>query len=523
MPSSVHALTLRLRVVCLSGTLALSACGPPRGAQVTHSRTLKIAVAGRMEGFALSRTRSYYEANFATLVFEGLTRLNPQGAAEPSLATGWEVSPDGRKYHFTLSRGVRFHDGSHFGPADVVRAWETALREPRNTIRHAWMLDLVEGAEAVTAEGKAGLSGVRVVDDTTLEVRLVRPLAVFPRLIAGPQAFIGAASSDDARPVGTGPWRWQSGRAMGDTIILSRNDAYWRTPPRMDSVVIRVMSDSMLVRAFVAREVDCTADLTRQSRTALSARTDVRLTRTGPMGLVRIVLNLRTPVLQDIRVRRALGLALDRQRLAREAAAGPVIAATGPLPPGVLGADGSRTGMPYDPGTARRLLAETGLVFRQPLSIVLPDNETPEYSPDFSSLLQSYWGAVGVRVVRWIGKDVGPADLDVRVSYPDGADPDDYLYSRFHSSVAGMGGNQGGFRDALVDRWLDEGRVARDTITRGRLMRAANARIDSLAPNLFLWYAPITTASSTRITDCLAGMTTSTFVDVDLAGAGGAR
>lgn len=510
-------------MLSLSCTLATSACGGTHRPEPADSRTLTLAVAGRMKGYALSLTRSYYEGYFATLVFEGLTRLDDAGRPKPSLATRWEVSPDRRTYRFTLRRAVRFHDGTTFGAADVVRAWESILGEQRITARHPWALDPIEGADAVSAGTRRHLSGVRVIDDSTLEVRLTRPLQQFPRLIADPQAFVGAATSDNVRPVGTGPWRWLAGRATADTIHLARNDDYWGRRPRMDSVEIRVVPDSHLVRAFTGGEVDCTADMTRESRTALAARTDIRLTRAGPMGLVRIVFNLDNPSLQDVRFRRALGMALDRRRLSKEAASGSVITANGPLPPGVLGADPTRPVMPYDPEQARSLLAERGIVVPDSLSLKLPDDETPEFSPDFSSLLESYWGAVGLRIHQWSGHDRGMADIMVRVSYPEGADPDDYLYSRFHSSVAGMAGNKGGFEDTLVDRWLDEGRAVSDTVARARLMRMASARIDSLAPDLFLWFTPIVTASSTRINSCLAGMPTSTFADVDLVRKDGSR
>ncbi len=474
-----------------------------------------------MKGFALSLTRGYYEAYFATLVFEGLTRIDSTGQAVPSLATGWQVSPDDRTYRFVLRSGVRFHDGTTFSASDVVRAWETALREPTTSIRHPWALDIIEGSAAVTTGRSTRLSGVRAVDDSTLEVRLSRPYPRFPRLIAESQTFIGAASANDSRPVGTGAWRWSSGKATGDTIRLARNDSYWGRRPLMDSVEIRVIPDSDLVRRFSSGEVDCTTDMTRDSRTALAARTDIRLTGSGPMGLVRIVFNLRNPTLRDVRVRRALGLALDRPRLAREASSGPVILANGPLPPGVLGAERRAPAMPYDPEMARRLLTESGLVLPETLSMQLPPDETPEFSADFSSLLVSYWDAVGIRAIRWQWPDSVMADIDVRVSYPDAADPDDYLYSRFHSSVAGMAGNEGGFGDSLVDRWLDEDRIVSDTAVRAGLMGKASARIDSLAPNIFLWFTPVLTASSTRLTSCEAGLATSIFTDVDLAAKGG--
>jgi ABC-type transport system substrate-binding protein len=517
MLPSIRGLAWRLFILGLSTGAILPACGGTHQPEASRSRTLTLAVAGRMKGYALSRTGAYYEAVFATLAFEGLTRLDSTGAPLPSLATRWAVSPDGRTYRFTLRRNVRFHDGTAFGPADVVRAWETALREPHHSVLYPWMLEDIEGADALTPGSRTPLRGARVADDSTLDVTLTRPLGQFLRQVAKTQAFIGAAASNDVRPVGTGPWRWVSGAATGDAILLARHDGYWGARPRMDSLRIRVIPDHQLVAAFDEGSVDCTVDMTRRSRTVLASRSDIRLTRTGPMGLVRIVLNLRTPALRDVRVRRALALALDRDRLAREVAAGPVLVANGPLPPGVLGADPERPGQPYDPEAARRLLAASGAVLPDSLGIELPRDEVPEFSTDFGMLLQSYWSAVGVRVYRRPNGNP-TADMDVRISYPDVADPDDYLYSRFHSKMAGLGGNEGGFGDSLVDRWLDEGRMVSDTALRASLMRRTSARIDSLVPNLFLWYAPVVTASSLRLNGCVAGLASSTFVETDLTG-----
>jgi ABC-type transport system substrate-binding protein len=107
--------------------------------------------------------------------------------------------------------------------------------------------------------------------------------------------------------------------------------------------------------------------------------------------------------------------------------------------------------------------------------------------------------------------------MNVRISYPSVLDPDFYLYSRFHSSVAGMAGNVGAFADAEVDRLLDLGRAATNRAERGRLMATAAERIDQLAANIFLWYNPLTSVSSLRVSECVASGTNSDFVAVDLA------
>jgi ABC-type transport system substrate-binding protein len=489
-------------------------CGPAEPAE-RASRPLTVAVAGRMEGFALSRTRSFYSALFAALVFEGLTRVDSAGQLRPALATRWDTLDGGRRFRFHLRRDVRFHSGAPFTAHDVVRAWQTALRIPGDAGQHAWMLDPIEGSAEVSAGGKP-LLGARVVDDSTLDVHLTRPLTIFPQLISSAQAFVGAPESDDARPIGTGPWRWISGAAAADSIILGHHDMYWGAKPRMTRLVIRVVPDSQLVGAFASGAVDCTADVTRATMRALAARTDLRLIKVTPFGVVRMMLLVSKPPLNDIRVRRALAMALDRAQLARHVASGSVTVANGMLPPNVMGSDTSHSGVPYDPDGARRLLADAGFKRSRTLFVRLPEETPVEVSPDFFALLESYWRAIGVSVVRISGADA-KADIDLHISYPDSRDPDDYLYARFHSSVAGIGGNLGHFRDSLVDRWLDSGRVVTDSAQRASLMRRTNARLDSVVANIFLWYVPVTTVSSTRINGCVAGMAYSTFVGTERA------
>ena len=512
-------IVMRARAFVFAGALtAVAGCGGSNGAHAPD-KPLAIAVSGHMAGFALSRGRSFYSAIFDAMVFEGLTRIDTSGRVRPALATRWDTLDGGRRFRFHLRTGVRFHDGSAFSASDVVRAWQTALRITKDDDQHAWMLDPIHGAADVSANG-APLAGVRAIDDSTLDVQLSQPLTIFPQLISQTQAFIGARSSNDTRPVGTGPWAWQTGAADSDSILLARFGAYWGTRPRLASLIVRVVPDSMLLAAFARGDVDCTADLTSESLRALAARTDARLINTTPYGVVRLILDVSRAPLSDVRVRRALAMALDRPRLAANAAFTPAIVANGMLPPGVVGNDSTRPSIAYDPDAARRLLDEAGYPRSRALSLRLPDDNTVGIGAEVNSLLTSYWRAVGLTVLRATQADAHP-DIDLHVSYPDSKEPDDYLYSRFHSSVAGTAGNTGNFRDSLVDRWLDSGRVARDSAQRAALMQRTDARIDSLSPNIFLWYIPVTSISTTRLNGCVAGMAYSTFVNTERRAAQG--
>lgn len=529
LPVQTRSATERLGLAAASAlavllAVFLTSCRRDERSVAMSSRTLRIAVGEGLHGFSLDRTRQFYEANFATLVFEGLTAMDSIGRPIPSLATRWQLLPDRRTWRFTLRRGVRFHDGASFGAADVVRNWESRLRVRHDVAQRAWMLDAIDGAAAVSSGDPRPLRGLTIVNDSTLEVRLTHAAPRFVADIASPEAFIGAVRASDSLPIGTGPWRWVRGAAAAPEILLARNGAHWARVPRMDSLLIRVLPDSGLAAAFGRGDVDCTWDLTRASRIALSARTDVRMIAYGAPGLARIIFHLdRFPAFRDVRLRQAFAMALDRPRLARDAAAGPVTVASGPLPPGVPGYDVGASGWPYDPERARRLLVEAGFDFSRSLPVLLPGPNTPELAPNFSTLLIAYWEAIGVRVEEQAARDTAPPALDLHISYPEVSDADAYLYSRFQSSVAGTAGNIGAFSDAVVDRLLDEGRATEDGKVRERLMRDAARRIDELAANVFLWYNPVLTASSTRITACTGGGPRADFVSVDLAGRGVVR
>jgi ABC-type transport system substrate-binding protein len=524
------AVPARLRRLSSSGrllvllTLVAAACRPDAPPTASTSRVLRISVASGLHGFGLARTRQFYEANFATLVYEGLTAINSAGQPVPALATRWSSSPDSRVWRFTLRPHVRFHDGSQFGPADVIRSWEQMLRSRIDDTHDAWMLNSIEGAPAVGEGNTAPLHGMRIVDDSTIEVRLTRASPRFATDISSAQAFISAAAATDSLPIGTGPWRWIRGAANAPVITLAKNALHWRHVPRMDSLVVRVVADSLLPEAFRRGDVDCTADFSRASRVALSARSDVRFVASGAPGLARIIFDMkRFPVFRDVRVRQAFVMALDRPRIARDAAAGPVTVASGPLPPSIPGADSALSGWPYDPDRARALLTQAGFDFSQTLPVAFPGPQTPELGPNFARLLIAYWEAIGIKVST-LAQDVNPPSaLDLHISYPEVGDPDAYLYSRFHSSVAGRAGNSGAFADAEVDRLLDVGRSSTDSAARRHAMHDAAARIDQLAANIFLWYNPVLTASSTRITPCVAGGPTSDFSSVALASPSAAR
>jgi len=520
----VPALALALTLV-----LALAACWRGRAfpRQPATSPTVRLSLPIGIQSLELEHTYLFWNAEFAKLLFEGLTSTAPDGAVAPGLAQEWSVSSDGRIYRFRLRTGVRFHDGTRFAAPDVVRAWEEALGHPPGDAAYAWMLEPIAGARDL-AEGRARrLAGVEAVDDSTLVVRLDEPLVLFPMLLSHPRAAVPGAASSPRRPVGTSPWRWVRGRPGDAEIGLARHRTYWGGQARLDSLVVRVVPDSLQLQAFREGWIDFTYGVVGHNRTALRARQDIGLADQPATGILRLVLDMRQPVFRDVRVRQALAHAIDVARLS-EAVNNGTLAATG-TPPGFLGGTSPRPAASYDPVLARRLLEEAGYPFERPIRLYVPSSDAAEFPPRLSGLIRDYLAAVGLEVDyhesrnNWTAMDEGKADLSLEAWYADYPDADGFLYPMFHGRAAGSGGNPGYFADASLDDLISRSRREPDPARRLALLRAADARAADLAPNVFLWHTRIAHAYSLR----LAGWSSQTyarrFVDLYLPDGAGRR
>jgi len=490
-------------LACLAVVAACSAGKFDRPAR--DSRTIRVATPGRVLALAPELTWSYYPAQAASYVFEGLTRVEEDGTLVPALGRSWSAAPDGRHYRFFLRTGVRFHDGAPFTAHDVVRAWSTLLAISPDSLTHPWMLDGVDGALEYSLGQAPEITGLTVVDDTTLDVRLVEPLAFFPTLLSHPQATIPATTSRRDHPIGTGPWRFVS---MDSTAIrYAANDDYWFGRPQLDSLAYRYVPDSLTAAAFESGQVDMAAELPIQTRLEWSTRADIGFVESDAVAATRLVINMRDSVFHDVRIRRALNHAVNAARLARATAAASAVRAAGAIPPSLPGADLTREPYAFDPGLARRLLAEGGYPPGRPLRLWVPSPGLSDFPAAIGSLLRDYFEAIGLRVeltVRTEGIDValpsGAADLVLTVWVGDYPDADAFLYPLYHSNLAGSAGNEGAYANPAVDRLIEDSRHELDPDRRAVLLQRADQMIFDDAPNVFLWFTRTATAYSLRLT-----------------------
>ncbi len=436
------------------------------------------------------------------LVYESLLRLDPRTLRlEPNLAETWSVSPDGLVYTFRLRRGATFHDGSQVDATDVKFSIERIL-DPATRSPQASFLEPVRE--------------VAVVDPFTVRVTLKRPYAPFLSILTGPGRGIVPVNFEDkvgdprTRTLGSGPYRLE--RFSASAVRLVRHDGYWRRDaggqrlPYSDAVEFRVIPDPATLRAALrAGEVDLIVGFGVDVNTAqaLARVSGIQVQSAPDLAYSLVGIQNERPPFNDLRVRQALSLAVDRAAVARvvyggrAAVAGPLpptLQEWQPLPPSRLPLYG------YNPERARQLLQQAGqgrVALR-----VMPIPTVPE-ALQIAQVLREQMAPAGFSVeieqvdfatflARWRG-----SQFDLFVSLNGGfVDPDLHLYRHIHSTGAT---NVFKFRDATIDALLDQGRATADPSRRVRIYRELQTQIAQKVPFLFVTYADVFAASRTLL------------------------
>ena len=315
-------------------------------------------------------------------VFEGLTRFAADGSVRPSLARSWQLSDDGLVYTFNLQQGVRFHDDTEFDSADVKFTLDRA-RADNSTNAQKWLFD--------------GIASVDIIDPHTVSVRLHSPIGAFPEYMAWGDAVIVAPESIDlaARsPVGTGPFRFSTWR-KGDRIKIDRNEDYWGHEPALSSAEFKFISDpTAAFAALMAGDIDAFPNFPAPEALGRFQNSDEFEVLVGSTeGETILAINNKTGPLSDLRIRKAIAHAIDRQAIIDGAMYGfgsPIGTHFAPHHPDYLDLTDLSA---FDPSLARELLEEAGYGDGLQLRLALPP---PSYARRSGEIIASQLRDVGI-------------------------------------------------------------------------------------------------------------------------------
>lgn len=421
------------------------------------------------------------------LIFSSLMDLDDRLRVVPGVAERLD-NPDPTTYVATLRRGVRFHDGHELTSADVVYTFRCFLDPGFISAR--------KGAYRL-------LLSVDALDPYTVVFKLKEPFGSFPINLVMPIVPDGAGPALRDHPIGTGPYRFIR-YAVDDHVDLAAFPEYFGGRPLNDGLVVKITPDDVM-RGLELRKGtmdlvvnDLAPDIVHQLK-----HHDRLQTVEGPgLDYQYIGLNLRDPLLRDVRVRQALAYAIDRHAIVEYLRRGLARPANGLLPDLSWAFTGDVFSFAYDPVRARALLDEAGFAdpdgdgplprFQLSLKVsnveynrlqsaviqqnlrqigVVLDVRTYEFATLYSDVLS---GNFQMFTLQWVGGAVADPDILRRV---------------FHSSqTPPVGFNRGYYSNPRVDALLDEAMTSTDDVRRRELYAEVQRIIAREVPYISLWH-----------------------------------
>ena len=317
------------------------------------------------------------EHHVISAVMEGLV-LKDRKTLEPrpGVAKTWDISSDGRVYTFYLRENAKWSNGDAHTAHDYVWSWWRALQTTLGN-QYAYMLFPIKNAKRYYDGETSDFSdvGVKAIDNRTLQVTLTNPTPYFLQLLDHYSLFPvhqatiekfgraderGTRWSYEGNLVGNGPYKLEEWK-INRHITVTKNPYYWdEGNVSINSIVFKPVDNAVTEeRMFRAGALHVTSSIPADKIAIYQEKSAPELKITPYLGTYFYRLNINTPQLQDKRVRRALGMAIDRKQLVDNITKGGQIPAYTMTPPGTMGYFPEST-LNFDPEAAKRLLAEAG-------------------------------------------------------------------------------------------------------------------------------------------------------------------
>jgi peptide/nickel transport system substrate-binding protein len=340
-------------------------------------------------------------------IYETLTKIHADGSVTPLLAESWEVSPDLTTYTFKLRKGVKFHNGEPFNAQTVKYAFERA------------------GSDKSTNKDKRTFANLttRVVDENTVVILTKEIDPDFPFLLGQATAAIvepKSADSNMTKPVGTGPYMLENW-VKGSSITLRKWDGYRNAAAiKLQRATFRFIADpAAQVAALLAGDVDAFPRVTPRSVEQMKSNPRYQVLVSGSRAKTILAINNKRKPFDDVRVRRAVAMAIDRKAVIQGAGDGygaPIGSHYPPSAPGYVDTTGVN---PFNPERARALLKEAGVNGPLDVTITLPP---PPYARQGGEVIVSQLAKVGINAklqnvewAQWLSNVYGNKNYDMTI------------------------------------------------------------------------------------------------------------
>jgi peptide/nickel transport system substrate-binding protein len=394
----------------------------------------------------------------AAAIFDTLTQLDDKGEPQPKLALSWTHADDFKTWTFKLRPGVKFQDGTPFN-AQAAKENFDRQKDPANKCRCAFYISAIHDVQAP--------------DELTLVYNLNDPSANLPatltiqssnNVIQSPTAWKAKGDDYSRNPVGTGPYILKSWTA-GDRMVLEKNPDYWnKGHPYLDRIVLKPLPDAQSRFASLqSGEADIIWDDEADPDNIQKAQKDPKLTvhTYEGSGAAVYAFNTKTPPFDDVRVRQAIVMAIDRKKMSQALTNGLSRPASNPYGDGSWVKCKDDGALPTDPEKAKALLKDYG----KPVDFKMLVTASPR-GRAVGQILQQFWKNIGANMEI---EQVDQATIVPRAfmrqfqltpwRIVDLADPDPQMYANFHTGSPVALSN---YSDPELDRLLEHARTTAD-------------------------------------------------------------
>jgi oligopeptide transport system substrate-binding protein len=504
-PSSfiLHPFRRRALLLLTLSLFAAAGCGPH-----TQRADLVFDNGAEPETLDPALMTGQLEGRLAYALFEGLLSYRPDGGTQPGVAKSWEISPDGRRYTFHLRNDAFWSNGARVTARDFVASWRRVLT-PQTASEYAYQLYYLKNAKKFNDPDEHFTDfsqvGVRAPDDDTLEVELENSTPFFLDLCANmtllpvPTPTIekwGDAWIKPEHIVTNGAFLLESWR-LNDKIRLKKNPRYWnRDTVRLDSIdVLPISLPNVALNFFASGVCDLIMDKGQAPVTLMGELKKKPYFHSAPfLGNMYLRYNCTRAPFNDVRVRQAFSLIVDKKLIVEKITRAGEIPAYSFTPPGAGGYQPPAPGLGYDPERARRLLAEAGYpggANFPAVSFLYNDYDVNRFIG--IELQNMILRELGVRISlrpqenKAYLRTMSAVDYDIARSswIGDYNDPNTFL----DTMLAGGGNNRTGWSDPAYDALIADAAKEQDKEKRFEIFRRAETMlITEQAPLCPLYY-----------------------------------
>lgn len=491
-----------------------------------YAKTLVYCSEGSPEGFdpAPYTSGTTFDAS-SKPIYNRLVEFKPgTSEVQPGLAKSWDVSADGLEYTFHLRPGVKFQTTDYFTPTRDMNADDVIFSFERQMDKSSPWYAYATGISWEYFNGMSMpdlIKSINKVDDLTVKFVLNHPEAPMIANLAMDFASImskeyadklqaaGTLEQINQKPIGTGPFEFVA--YQQDAVIrYKKNPDYWGTAPKIDDLVFAITTDAAVRRQKLeAGECQVMPYPAPADVQALKADPKITVLEQQGLNVGYLAYNTQQKPFDDVRVRKALNMAINKQAILDAVFQGSGVIAKNPIPPTMWSYNNAIVDDPYDPEAAKKLLAEAG-VSNLEMNIWAMPVQRP-YNPNarrMAEVMQADLAKVGVKVnivsYEWgeylaRSKEINHDGAVLLGWTGDNGDPDNFLAVLLGCDAVG-GSNRAEWCNKEFDGLIQKAKATSDIAERTKLYEEAQVVFKREAPWDTIAHSTVFMPMSSKVT-----------------------